>query len=69
MALAPNLCLPALHRLLSRFSIDSNEYVPSFYEKQEIAEKLQKPIMLGKRSIHTRTYVFRGLRVKEPLMN
>ena len=29
------------HRLLSRFSVESNEYVPSFYKKQEVAEKLR----------------------------
>ena len=31
------------HRLLIRFSVESNEYVPSFYKKQQVAKKLQKP--------------------------
>ena len=40
-------------------------WLPSFYKKQEAAGKLQKnQIMLGERR-----HVFRGLRVKEPLMN
>ena len=31
------------HRQLSGLSVESNEYVPSFYKKQEVAWKLQKP--------------------------
>ena len=39
--------------------------LPSFYKKQKAAGELQKnQIMLGERR-----HVFRGLRVKEPLMN
>ena len=54
------------HRLLlSRFSVESNEYVPSFYKKQEVAWKLQKP----NNDLKIETYVFRCLRVKEPLRN
>ena len=31
------------HNMLSRFSVKSNEYVTSFYKKQQVAKKLQKP--------------------------
>ena len=54
-----------VHILLSRFNVESNDYVPSFYKKQEVAWKLEKPNNPRKK----KTYVFRGLRVKEPLMN
>ena len=45
------------HRLLlSRFSVESNEYVPNFYKKQEVAWKLEKPNNDRK----TETYAFRA---------
>ena len=53
------------HRLLSRFSVESKEYFPSFYEQHEVTWKWEKPNDTGK----TYTYVLRSLRLQEPLIN
>ena len=51
--------------IYSKFRVDLSEFTPSFLNRQEVAEKLQKPNNARKAYL----YVFRGLRVKARVAN